>query len=35
MTNPTRTILVIGATGTQGGGLVGHLLPPRTGMCAA
>ena len=29
MTNPTRTILVIGATGNQGGGLVGHLLSSK------
>ena len=29
MTNPTRTILVIGATGNQGGGLVGHLLTSK------
>ena len=26
---PTRTILVIGATGNQGGGLVGHLLASK------
>ncbi len=29
MTNPTRAILVIGATGNQGGGLVGHLLSSK------
>ena len=29
MTNPTRTILIIGATGNQGGGLVGHLLSSK------
>ncbi|MCY4575288.1 MAG: NmrA/HSCARG family protein [Chloroflexi bacterium] len=29
MTNPARTILVIGATGNQGGGLVGHLLSSK------
>ena len=29
MTNPTRTILVIGATGNQGGGLIGHLLTSK------
>ena len=29
MTDSTRTILVIGATGNQGGGLVGHLLASK------
>ena len=29
MTNPARTILVLGATGNQGGGLVSHLLASK------